>query len=208
MTNIENLLKPFPIVPVVVCDNINDGLQLAKILEEENLPIMEITLRTPIALDIIKEISTQFKNITLGAGTIKTPKQFEAALTAGAKFCVSPGMTQTLASEAQRMKMPYLPGVATVSEVIFGQENGLDFFKLFPASALNSLEFLKTMASPFPDTLFCPTGGINPQNYLSFLSLENVPCIGGSWICSTELIKTGQWQKIRTLIQTAIANQP
>ncbi len=198
---LHSILSTQPIIPVVVVDDIPSALQLAQLLMEEDIPIMEITLRRANALKIIKEIHNNFPTMTIAAGTIRHPEQIASALQAGAEFCVSPGISTILLDEAKRLAVNLLPGVATASDILLGEPYGLTYYKLFPAVPINGLALLKAFASPFSDLKFCPTGGISQDNYLDYLQQPNVVAVGCSWFCSSELIANNAWDEIRTRIQ-------
>jgi 2-dehydro-3-deoxyphosphogluconate aldolase/(4S)-4-hydroxy-2-oxoglutarate aldolase len=165
--------------------------------------VLEITLRTPIALQAIKLISEQVEGAIVGAGTIATPAQLQAAEASGAVFAISPGLTPTLLQAACAGNIALIPGVATLSELMLGMEYGLEHFKFFPAEAAGGIPMLKSIAGPFPHISFCPTGGISPENYKAYLQLSNVACVGGSWLAPADVVKAKDWAGVTELAQQA-----
>jgi 2-dehydro-3-deoxyphosphogluconate aldolase / (4S)-4-hydroxy-2-oxoglutarate aldolase len=182
----ENL-KAVRIVPVIVIKQLGHAVPLAKALVEGGLPVLEITLRSPVALQAIRAISEEVGQALVGAGTVLNAEQVVDAVEAGAKFTVSPGLTQELVRASRDHSIPLLPGVATASEVMNGLSLGLDCFKFFPAENIGGAAALKALGGPFPNVSFCPTGGINPDNLASYLSLPNVIAAGGSWMVPSDL---------------------
>jgi len=170
------------------------------------IKVLEITLRTPIALEAIRLISQEVKEAIVGAGTITTPEQLKAAEEAGAVFAISPGLTPALLSAAKEGHIVLIPGISTLSELMVGMEAGLDHFKFFPAEAAGGIPMLKAIAGPIPQVTFCPTGGISPENYNAYLSLNNVACVGGSWLVPEDAVKEKNWAKVTELAKLAIAN--
>jgi 2-dehydro-3-deoxyphosphogluconate aldolase/(4S)-4-hydroxy-2-oxoglutarate aldolase len=179
---------------------------LAKALVAGGIRVLEITLRTPVALEAIKVISEEVKDAIVGAGTITTPEQLKAAEAAGAVFAISPGLTPTLLAAAMAGNIALIPGVATLSELMMGMEYGLDCFKFFPAEAAGGIPMLKSIAGPIPNATFCPTGGISPDNYNAYLQLSNVACVGGSWLVPADAVKAKNWAKVTELAEQAIKN--
>jgi 2-dehydro-3-deoxyphosphogluconate aldolase / (4S)-4-hydroxy-2-oxoglutarate aldolase len=170
--------------------------------------VIELTLRTPIALDAIAAIARDVPEILVGAGTIVTPGQAKEALDAGAQFLVSPGSTPALLDAMAGTGLPFLPGTATVSEVLAVLEAGFTELKFFPAEASGGAAFLRSIASPVPAARFCPTGGITVASAPSYLSLPNVGCVGGSWLTPAEALATGDWARVETLARQAAALRP
>lgn len=199
----KDVLNSGPVMPVMVIQNLDDAIPLAQALVDGGIKVLEITLRTPIALEAIKLISENVKDAIVGAGTITTPEQLMAAETAGAVFAISPGLTPTLLSAATQSGIALIPGIATLSELMIGMEYGLDHFKFFPAEAAGGIPMLKAIAGPIPQVTFCPTGGISPDNYLDYLALNNVACVGGSWLAPADAVKNKNWAKITELAQQA-----
>ncbi len=191
-------------MPVMVIQNLDDAVPLAQALVAGGIKVLEITLRTPIALEAIKLISENVKDAIVGAGTITTPEQLKAAEEAGAVFAISPGLAPTLLAAAQTGNIALIPGIATLSELMMGMEFGLDHFKFFPAEAAGGIPMLKAIAGPMPQITFCPTGGISPDNYLAYLALGNVACVGGSWLAPADAVKAKDWAKVTWLANQAI----
>ena len=202
----KDVLNAGPVMPVMVIQNLNDAVPLAKALVAGGIKVLEITLRTPIALDAIRLISQEVKEAIVGAGTITTPEQLQAAEDAGAVFAISPGLTPTLLAAAKIGKIALIPGISTLSELMMGMEYGLDHFKFFPAEAAGGIPMLKSIAGPIPQATFCPTGGISPDNYNAYLSLGNVACVGGSWLVPADAVKSKNWDKVTELAKLAITN--
>ena len=198
-------LRKFTILPVLVVDSVAQAVALTEALRSGGMLAVEITLRTQVALSAIREIKQSFPDILLGAGTVNTPADMEAAAEAGADFAVSPGLTRLLAEQARSMRMPFLPGVSTASEVLGGMELGYDCFKFFPAAAAGGPAMLRALAGPFPGISFCPTGGIDMNNAADYLGLPNVLCVGGSWMAGRAQVDAGDWQLITAQAQTSLA---
>lgn len=203
-----SLLDRVPVVPVVVIDDLDHAVPVARALVAGGLPVIELTLRTPVALDAIRAIADEVPEILVGAGTIVTPGQAKQALDAGARFLVSPGSTPTLLSAMSDTGLPFLPGTATVSEVLAVLEAGFTEMKFFPAEASGGAAFLRSIASPVPAARFCPTGGITAATAASYLSLPNVGCVGGSWLTPADALASGDWDRIERLAAEAAATSP
>ena len=201
-----DVLNAGPVMPVMVIKNLDDAVPLAKALVAGGIKVLEITLRTPIALEAIRLISQEVKEAIVGAGTITTPEQLKAAEEAGAVFAISPGLTPALLRAAKEGNIALIPGISTLSELMVGMEAGLDHFKFFPAEAAGGIPMLKSIAGPIPQVTFCPTGGISPENYNAYLSLNNVACVGGSWLVPEYAVKEKNWAKATELAKLAIAN--
>jgi len=193
-------------MPVMVIQNLDDAVPLAKALVAGGVRVLEITLRTPVALEAIRLISQEVKDAVVGVGTITTPEQLKAAEEAGAVFAISPGLTPTLLAAAKQSSIALIPGIASISELMLGMEYGLDHFKFFPAEAAGGIPMLKAIAGPIPQVTFCPTGGISPENYQAYLSLSNVACVGGSWLAPADVVKAKDWAKVTELAKHAVAN--
>lgn len=191
-------------MPVMVIQDLEDAVPLARALVEGGIKVLEITLRTPIALDAIKVISQEVQGAIVGAGTITTPEQLAAAEQAGAVFAISPGLTPRLLEAGIAGNIALIPGISTLSELMLGMEYGLDHFKFFPAEAAGGIPMLKSIAGPIPGVTFCPTGGISPENYHSYLQLSNVACVGGSWLAPVDVVKSKNWTKVTELAKQAI----
>ena len=204
----KDVLNAGPVMPVMVIQNLEDAVPLAEALVAGGIRVLEITLRTSIALEAIKLISDNVKDAIVGAGTITTPEQLKAAEAAGAVFAISPGLTPTLLVAAQTGNIALIPGIATLSELMLGMEYGLDHFKFFPAEAAGGIPMLKAIAGPVPYVTFCPTGGISPENYRDYLALNNVACVGGSWLAPADAVKAKDWARVTELARLAIANAP
>lgn len=194
-----SLLDRVPVIPVVVLDDIAHAVPVAEALVAGGVPVIELTLRTPVALRCIEEIATHVPEILVGAGTIVAPRQAEDALSAGAQFLVSPGTTDRLASAMQDTGLPHLPGAATVSEVLRLLELGYSEMKLFPAEVSGGVGFLKAIGAPVPQARFCPTGGITEATASSYLALPNVGCVGGTWLTPADALRDGDWDRVSRL---------
>jgi 2-dehydro-3-deoxyphosphogluconate aldolase/(4S)-4-hydroxy-2-oxoglutarate aldolase len=199
-----DLLSLAPVIPVVVLDDPAHAAPLARALLAGGVPIIEVTLRTPRALDIIKIIANDVPDAVVGAGTVTTPGLVREAVAAGAQFLVSPGTTDRLLDAMDDAGVPYLPGVASPSEVMRVLERGQREMKFFPAEASGGRAFLSAMAAPFPDARFCPTGGITPATAPLYRELPNVGCVGGSWLTPREAIAAQDWRLIEKLAAEAI----
>ncbi|MGZ8095342.1 MAG: bifunctional 4-hydroxy-2-oxoglutarate aldolase/2-dehydro-3-deoxy-phosphogluconate aldolase [Methylosarcina sp.] len=202
----KEILNAGPVMPVMVIQNLDDAVPLAQALVAGGIKVLEITLRTPVALDAIRLIRQEVKDALVGAGTIANPGQLKAVEEAGAVFAISPGITPSLLAAADSGSIALIPGVATLSELMLGMEYGLDHFKFFPAEAAGGIPMLKAIAGPFPQITFCPTGGISPENYQAYLQLGNVVCVGGSWLAPQDAVKSKNWTKVTELAQLAVAN--
>lgn len=200
-----DLLNAQPVIPVVVIDNAADAVPLAKALVAGGLPAIEITLRTSAALDAIKQIADNVPDAIVGAGTILNGTQYDAAIAAGSKFVVSPGLTPALASHVGNNPIPLLPGATSASEIMTALECGYSILKFFPAEQSGGIGFLKSLSSPFGGVTFCPTGGISIDTAPDYLALSNVVCIGGSWVTPKQAIIDGDWDIISQLAKQAKA---
>lgn len=198
----EKLCRTAPVIPVLVVDDVAHAQPLASALVAGGLPVLEVTLRTPAALDVIREMAQVEGGIT-GAGTILTPQDVERALEAGARFGVSPGATPMLLDAAEEMGLPMLAGAATATEAMALLERGYRVQKFFPAEASGGAKALKSLASPLPQILFCPTGGVTPENAPNYLSLPNTACVGGSWVAPKDKVEGGDWAGIEALAREA-----
>jgi 2-dehydro-3-deoxyphosphogluconate aldolase/(4S)-4-hydroxy-2-oxoglutarate aldolase len=199
------LLKGQPVIPVLKIDDANDAVPLARALARGGLPVIEITMRTPHALEAIRRAAAEVPEAVVGAGTILTAAQFEQATAAGSRFIVSPGATREIFAAARGSAVPLLPGAITPSEMMAALEEGLDFLKFFPAEQAGGAAFLKSLASPFAGLRFCPTGGVTTRNAGDYLSLPNVICVGGSWVAPDDAVKAGNWAMIEKLAREAAA---
>jgi 2-dehydro-3-deoxyphosphogluconate aldolase / (4S)-4-hydroxy-2-oxoglutarate aldolase len=199
------ILTAAPVVPVIVLDDWKAGVALARALVAGGLTAIEITLRKPGAIDAIRAIAAEVEGAQVGAGTTLTPRQYEEAQAAGARFVVSPGATAALVQAAEGGEIPLLPGAATATEALTLLEYGYALQKFFPAEPAGGAAYLKALASPLPGISFCPTGGIGLKNAASYLALPNVVCVGGSWVAPNEAIAAGDWNRIETLARQAAA---
>jgi len=199
---IKDIMTAAPVIPVLVIDEIDHAVPLAEALVAGGLPVLEITLRTPQALDAIKAMST-VKGAIVGVGTATTAEHLEQAKARGAEFAVSPGLTDQLATSATALSLPLLPGVQTSSEIMRAAEHGITELKFFPAKAAGGAPMLKALGGPFKQAVFCPTGGISLDTASDYLSLSNVLCVGGSWVAPKELVKAQDWQAIEALAKAA-----
>ena len=178
---IEEIMRTAPVIPVLVVDRLEDAVPMAEALVEGGLRVLEVTLRTPVALDAIRAMS-EVDGAIVGAGTVVDQEQLQAAIDAGAQFIVSPGLTEALGRAAIRAQVPFLPGVAVAGDIMRGLELGLEHFKFFPAEANGGIPALKALAGPFGGLKFCPTGGIRQETAADWLALAQVLCVGGSWL--------------------------
>ncbi|PUA82597.1 bifunctional 4-hydroxy-2-oxoglutarate aldolase/2-dehydro-3-deoxy-phosphogluconate aldolase [Nocardioides currus] len=199
----DSLLSLVPVVPVVVVDDLAHAVPVARALVEGGVPVIELTLRTPVALDAIEAIAREVPEILVGAGTIVTPGQVKQAHDAGAQFLVSPGCTPALLSAMSDSGLPFLPGTATVSEAMAVLEAGFTEMKFFPAEASGGAAYLSSIASPLPAARFCPTGGITAASAGSYLALPNVGCVGGSWLTPKDALAAGDWARVTELARAA-----
>ena len=191
-----SLLDRVPVVPVVVVEDLAQAVPVARALVAGGLPVIELTLRTPVALDAIRAIADEVPEILVGAGTVLTPGHAEQAHDAGAQFLVSPGSTPSLLAGMAQTGLPFLPGTATVSEVLAALEAGCREMKFFPAEAAGGAPYLKSVAGPLPQARFCPTGGITPSSAPGYLALPNVGCVGGSWITPADALASRDWERV------------
>jgi 2-dehydro-3-deoxyphosphogluconate aldolase/(4S)-4-hydroxy-2-oxoglutarate aldolase len=199
---VRRLCALAPIIPVLVVRDVAQARPLAQALINGGLPVLEVTLRTDAALDVIAEMAT-VEGGHVGAGTLVTPEDVHAAKAAGATFGVSPGATDALLDAAEEAGLPMLPGAATASEAMRLLARGYDVLKFFPAEASGGVAALKGIGGPLPQITFCPTGGIKPENASSYLALPNVICAGGSWVAPDDLVADGKWDEIEALAAAA-----
>ncbi|UDY23956.1 bifunctional 4-hydroxy-2-oxoglutarate aldolase/2-dehydro-3-deoxy-phosphogluconate aldolase [Nocardioides sp. Kera G14] len=200
-----DLLSIAPVIPVVVIEDLTHAVPVARALVEGGLPVIELTLRTPVALEAMRAIADEVPEITLGAGTVTTPELAKQAAAAGASFLVSPGATPRLLDGMFETGLPFLPGTATVSEVLTILEAGLTQMKFFPAAAIGGATFLASLPTVVPTARFCPTGGIRPANASAYLDLPNVGCVGGTWITPADALAKGDWARVSHLAAEAAA---
>ncbi|MBU2890668.1 bifunctional 4-hydroxy-2-oxoglutarate aldolase/2-dehydro-3-deoxy-phosphogluconate aldolase [Celeribacter halophilus] len=193
-----------PVVPVLVVNDVAHARPLAEALVAGGLPALEVTLRTPVALDVIREMA-QVEGGVVGAGTLLTPEDVKNAVAAGAKFGVSPGATDTLLDACEAADLPLLAGTSTASDVMRLLERGYTVAKFFPAEANGGAPALKAIGAPLPQMKFCPTGGVSLKNANDYLSLSNTLCVGGSWVAPAGLVEKGDWKAIEELAREAAA---
>ncbi len=206
--DIETTLKLAPVVAVVVIDDAAAAVPLARALVAGGIRAIEVTLRTQVALDAIRGISSEVDGAVVGSGTVLTPNDLKASERAGARFAVSPGCTPRLVEAAAASALPWLPGAATASEAMFLYEHGYRYMKFFPAVPAGGVALLRAWAAPLPAIKFCPTGGITPLSTPDFLASPNVVCVGGSWLSPANLLREGNWAKVEDLARAAAALQP
>jgi 2-dehydro-3-deoxyphosphogluconate aldolase / (4S)-4-hydroxy-2-oxoglutarate aldolase len=199
------IFRGISVIPVLTIERESDAVPLARALAEGGLSVIEIALRTPAATAAIAAIARELPHIVIGAGTLQRAADVAAAVHAGARFLVSPGTTPELAAAALASELPYLPGVATPSEIMAARSLGICLMKLFPAEALGGTGFLRALAPVFPGVAFCPTGGIDGGGAADYLALPNVPMVGGSWMAPKDAIASGDWPRIRRLAERAAA---
>ncbi|WP_210586800.1 bifunctional 4-hydroxy-2-oxoglutarate aldolase/2-dehydro-3-deoxy-phosphogluconate aldolase [Streptomyces sp. GESEQ-35] len=200
-----SILDLAPVVPVVVVQDAADAVPLARALVAGGLPAIEVTLRTPVALDAIRAIAGEVPDAVVGAGTVITPEQVNESIAAGARFLVSPGWTDVLLEAMRASGVPFLPGVSTTSEVVALLERGVTEMKFFPAQAAGGTAYLKSLAGPLPQARFCPTGGIGLASAPEYLALPNVGCVGGTWMLPEDAVAARDWVRIESLAREAAA---
>ena len=203
MADASSVLPISPVIPVVTIDDPQDAVPLARALANGCVNIIELTLRTGSALTSLKLIAKEVPDIVVGAGTILTPAQADEAVTAGARFLVSPGITPALLANMLSLEVPLLPGVATVGEVMTVMEQGLNTMKFFPAGPAGGPDYLAAISAPIPHVQFCPTGGITLGTAPHYLKLPNVSCVGGSWLTPAEAVAAKNWDRITRLASQA-----
>lgn len=194
--SLNEVLDAASVIPVLVVENVADAAPLAKALKAGGLRVLELTLRTPAALDAMKAMQDAEPDLIVGMGTVRTPEQAEASRCDGAAFLVSPGLSPKLTTAMLGTGLPCLPGVATAGEAMSAIEAGFEALKFFPAEPAGGLPYLKALAGPLPDIRFCPTGGISRERAPDYLAQKNVACVGGSWIATSAQIKAGEWDVI------------
>lgn len=202
---LDDILTRAPVIPVLILEDAAHAVPLGRALVAGGLTVLEVTLRTPVALECIARMADEVEGAVVGAGTALTPSMRQEAADAGAQFVVSPGL---IAGETMDGAAPLLPGVATATELMAGLAAGFDRFKLFPANVVGGVEALKAYASPFPQAKFCPTGGVNAKNAADYLAQPNVLCVGGSWVAPREAVQAGDWDRITRLAREACALAP
>ena len=207
-TTAADLMALSRVIPVVVLDDADDAVPLARALLAGGVPIMELTLRTPVALESIARVAEQVPDMLVGAGTITRPEQATMAVSAGARFLVSPGSPEPLVTAMLAERVPVLPGVATATEALALLRHGITEMKFFPAGPAGGPSYLEALAGPLPGVTFCPTGGVNHANAADYLALPNVACVGGSWLTPPTLVKGGHWDEISRLCVGAGSEEP
>ena len=205
MQNTFDLVAHGPVIPVIVIHRLADAVPLAQALVDGGVRVLEVTLRTAVGLACIEAIARRVPGAIVGAGTIRSAADARAAKSAGSVFGVSPGYTAAVGAACREVGLPLLPGVATAGEVMAAQADGIDFLKFFPATAAGGIPLLKALAGPFPDVVFCPTGGITAQSAPQFLALPNVKVCGGSWLTPQDAVDAGDWARITQLAREATA---
>lgn len=206
--NTLELAAQGPVIPVIVIKRLQDAVPLAHALVDGGVRVLEVTLRTPVALQCMEAIARAVPGAIVGAGTIRSVADARAAKSAGCVFGVSPGYASDIGQACREIGLPLLPGVSTASEVMAANADGYDFLKLFPATAVGGMALLKALAGPFPDVMFCPTGGITLATAPDFLALPNVKVCGGSWLTPDDAVSTGDWARITRLAREARALRP
>jgi 2-dehydro-3-deoxyphosphogluconate aldolase/(4S)-4-hydroxy-2-oxoglutarate aldolase len=201
--NAHEVMRTGPVIPVIVIEDGAHAVPLAEALVAGGVRVLEITLRTPAALEAVRAIATRVESAIVGVGTITDPGDFAKAIDAGARFGVSPGLTPALIEAALASRLPLLPGVMTPSEIVAARAAGFRALKLFPAQQAGGIGMLKALAGPFPDVTFCPTGGITAATAPDFLALPNVACVGGSWLTPVDALRNGDWPRITGLAREA-----
>ena len=200
-------LQASRVLPVVTAGDVDSTVQLARALQRGGMAAIEITLRTPSAMDAIVAVKQEVPGLLVAAGTVNTPAELEQVVDAGVELALSPGATNALLEAAANAPLDFVPGVASASEVMNALDHGFSICKLFPATTLGGEAMLKSLGGPFPEVLFCPTGGLDPTNYRQFLALPNVICCGGSWMVAADLVDNGRWGDIEELAREAMSEQ-
>jgi 2-dehydro-3-deoxyphosphogluconate aldolase/(4S)-4-hydroxy-2-oxoglutarate aldolase len=204
-SDLTTLFAGTPVIPVLVIEDAATAVPLARALVRGGLKVLEITLRTPAALEVIRAIAGEVEDALVGAGTVLTPAQYRDAERAGARFVVSPGATDKVLGAAAASTVPLLPAAATATEVLALLEQGYRFLKFFPAGPAGGPPYLKALAAPLPAARLCPTGGIDAASASEYLDLPNVVCVGGSWVAPAKAVASGDWQEISRLARAAAA---
>lgn len=204
-TRVDAVFALAPVIPVLTIANLDDALPLARALAENGLPVLEITLRTPCALEAIALIARELPDACVGAGTVLSGKDLDAVTAAGARFAISPGATDSLYRDASANPVPLIPGIATASELMRGLEHGWQRFKFFPAESSGGIAGLRGLGGPFAQVRFCPTGGIDLAKAPAYLALPNVACVGGSWMVPADALAARDWARIGVLAREAAA---
>ena len=195
-----------PIMPVIVIEDLDHAVPLAKTLMAGGIHCLEVTLRTPQGLAAIEKIAQECPDAIIGAGTVTSAEQMRQVKAAGAKFVISPGISHELCAAAKELDLPYAPGVMTPSEIILGMGYGISLFKLFPADMAGGPKMIKALSGPFPTIKFCPTGGVSEKNAAEYFILDNVSAVGGSWVCPKVLVIEKKWSEIEALASAVQTN--
>ncbi|MBN9671473.1 bifunctional 4-hydroxy-2-oxoglutarate aldolase/2-dehydro-3-deoxy-phosphogluconate aldolase [Roseibium aggregatum] len=203
IAKIEQVMRAAPVIPVLIVEDPKKAVPMAEALVRGGLPAIEITLRTRHALEAIDAVNEHVEGAIVGAGTVLDARQYDAAVSAGARFIVSPGATEALIGAADEHSVPLLPGAATASEVMFLLERGYERLKFFPAEQAGGASYLKSLSSPLAAAQFCPTGGITPEKAKDYLKLPNVLCVGGSWVADAKAIEDEDWSGIEARARAA-----
>lgn len=198
-------LEQIRVLPILVTDDVDQAIRCVATLAENGLPAVEITLRTPNAMTVVREVVRACPDVTVGVGTILTAAQLDAVRASGAAFGISPGITPVLAKAAQESGLPYFPGVGGASDLMLALEHGFHVVKLFPSDVVGGTKMAKALGGPFPEVRFCLTGGVTVEATPALLQQSNVLCVGGSWMCPAGLINSGDWNAIATLVKAAVA---
>ena len=201
----KDLFAMGPIVPVLVINNIEDALPIAEALLAAGVKMLEVTLRTPVALDVINIIANELPEAIIGSGTVTNRQQLQQSIDAGAKFAISPGLTKDLLQAGNEGNIALIPGISSISELMDASDYGYNHLKFFPAEFSGGVNAIKSIGGPFPDIKFCPTGGINLKNIRDYLALPNVVCCGGSWLVPNEVVESKDWSEITKLAKEALA---
>ncbi|WP_339723421.1 bifunctional 4-hydroxy-2-oxoglutarate aldolase/2-dehydro-3-deoxy-phosphogluconate aldolase [uncultured Paraglaciecola sp.] len=201
----EEIFSQGPVVPVLVIKDVAHAVPLAKALIAGGIRVLEVTLRTDAALEVIAKIAKEVPEAIIGAGTVTNRAQLQQVIDAGAKFAISPGLTTDLLKAGNEGSIALIPGISSISELMTAVDHGYTHLKFFPAEASGGVKALKAIGGPFPDIKFCPTGGISPSNYNDYLALPSVRCAGGSWLAPEEAMINGDWDKITELAKQAVA---
>ncbi len=202
--NVKDLMQVAPVIPVLVIDDVKDAVPLAKALVAGGLRVLEVTLRTPVALDAMKAMCA-VEGAIVGVGTALNADDLKRSKDAGATFAVSPGFTKSIGDAATALNLPLLPGVANSADIMRAKDSGCTELKFFPAEQAGGIAMLKALGGPFHDIAFCPTGGINASSAKDYLALPNVLCVGGSWVAPKQLVNNGDWDGITALAKASTA---
>jgi len=202
----KDLFAMGPIIPVLVINKVEEALPIAEALLAAGVKVLEVTLRTPAALEVISAIAKELPEAIIGSGTVTNRLQLQQSYDAGAKFAISPGLTKDLLQAGNEGKIALVPGISSISELMDGADYGYDHLKFFPAEASGGVKAIQSIGGPFPDICFCPTGGINMNNIRDYLALPNIMCCGGSWLVSNDIVENKNWSAITKLANQALAH--